>query len=117
MRCLSCLKPICEECAVYDNNNQSYCSKQCLARSINSSEVFAKQSAQMATDRRVSFIKKIIIFAILIALVFFGYQYYKDNPKIANRAKALRNKAKQEAKALQNKAKRTTQQLKNIKTQ
>ena len=69
-RCLSCRKPVCEECIV-ESNGEKFCSVICR-------EGHERTNANMDAYREKSgggFFGKIIKLAILAAIIYFAWMY------------------------------------------
>jgi len=77
-RCATCAKPICEQCAIREDD-QVFCSAECRQNGLASAAVVntimrAKKRGDLR--RRVVFLIKLII---LSGLVYAGWVYYSRN--------------------------------------
>lgn len=96
-RCATCSKPICSDCAlIFDG--VTYCSETCRDNAIRTGMMVddVQQRKGKANLRRK--IQQIISLIVLIALVCFGYIFYKGNKsKIDQKAKDLKQTVQQKS--------------------
>ncbi|MCM8539251.1 MAG: hypothetical protein NE328_03180 [Lentisphaeraceae bacterium] len=81
-RCTTCMKPVCHECITVVNQD-SFCSQNCAENHIRTSA----EIARFKNKQKSGGMKKVIMLAIIAALIWFGWTKKDDLQKIFNEEK------------------------------
>ena len=86
-RCTTCMKPVCQECVV-SVNSDNFCSETCAENHIRTSA----EISRFKSKEKSGVLKKLIILAILGALIWFGWTKKDDiKQKIDEQKEQMKN--------------------------
>lgn len=77
-RCAACGKPICGECAVF-NDEDAYCSDNCMQKGIVSKARSSYIIEDTAKNNRKRGVKGFVFFVIIVIIAAVAYYFYSQN--------------------------------------
>lgn len=79
-RCVSCLKPLCEECSqLYPGG--TYCGERCFEAAQEAEERAAKiavSDAELKEWKQKQMAIKMVLALVTVCILFFGWEYFPD---------------------------------------